>query len=81
MSDIIRCEYCGRSIKGDPVIKVLRGKKHIYCTEFCFRLCFYSVPAITYEDLQKMYKMYCVSVPAQDYHNILNGLIGEEHKL
>lgn len=78
MNKNIQCEYCGRPIKGEPVIKVLRGIKHVFCTDFCFRLYFYDVPTITYADLQKMYKMYCVSVPAEDYHKILSGLIAGE---
>ena len=78
MSKKIQCEYCGRPIKGQAEIRVRRGIKHTFCTEFCFRLYFYDVPTITYSDLQKMYKMYCVSVPAEDYHKTLNGLIGGE---
>jgi hypothetical protein len=78
MSDNIQCEYCSRPIKGNPVNKVLRGKEHIFCSEFCFRLHFYSVPTISYDNLQKMYAFYCVSLPAQDYHKTLYGLIGKE---
>jgi hypothetical protein len=78
MSKTERCKYCGRPIKGEPVNKVLRGKKHAFCSEFCFRLYFYDAPTISYEDLQKMYSFYCVSVPDQDYRKILNELIVEE---
>lgn len=78
MSDDIRCDYCGRPLKAGPVKKTLRGKEHIFCSEFCFRLHFYNVPTISYDDLQKMYAFYCVSIPAQDYHKTLSGLIGEE---
>lgn len=74
----IQCEYCGRPIKGEPEIKVLRGNRHTFCSDFCFRLHFYNVPTITYDDLQKMYSMYCVSIPAKDYHNTLKGLTGGE---
>jgi hypothetical protein len=78
MNKKTQCEYCGRPIKGEPEIRVRRGIKHVYCSDFCFRLDFYDVPTITYADLQKMYSMYCVSVPAEDYHKILNGLTGAE---
>jgi ribosome-binding protein aMBF1 (putative translation factor) len=57
-----RCEFCGRPIKGDPEIVVRRGKIRIYCSDFCFKLHFYDAPTITYEDLQNMYKLRCVSV-------------------
>lgn len=62
MSKGQQCEYCGRPITGEPEIRVRRGKKHVYCSEFCFRLDFYDVPTITYEDLQEMYRLRCVSV-------------------
>jgi hypothetical protein len=56
------CEYCGRPIKGEPEIKTLRGVEHVYCSDFCFKLDFYDVPALTYERLQNMYNLRCVSV-------------------
>ena len=73
-----KCEYCGRPITGEPTIKNLRGKKHTFCSGFCFRLSFYDVPTITYENLQKMYSFYCVSVPLTDFQNTLQELINEE---
>ncbi len=57
-----KCEYCGRPIKGDPEVRVLRGVKHIYCSDFCFKLHFYDAPTISYDDLQHMYDLRCVSV-------------------
>jgi hypothetical protein len=57
-----KCEYCGRHIKGAPEIRTLRGKKHVYCSEFCFRLHFYDAPAISYDDLQNMYRLRCISL-------------------
>jgi hypothetical protein len=78
MRDKIRCEYCSRPITGKPVKKALRSKEHIFCSEFCFRLYFYSVPTISYDDLQKMYALYCVSLPAKDYRETLHALIGKE---
>uniref|UniRef100_A0A7C2P4G2 TRASH domain-containing protein n=1 Tax=candidate division WOR-3 bacterium TaxID=2052148 RepID=A0A7C2P4G2_UNCW3 len=58
----LRCEYCNRQIKNEPEIRVRRGIKHVYCSEFCYRLHFYGVPRITYEDLQKMYELRTISV-------------------
>jgi hypothetical protein len=71
MNEIEKCEYCGRPIKGDPTIKVLRGQKHTFCTEFCFRFYFYDVPTITYEDLQKMYALRCVSIKSPDFRTLV----------
>ena len=71
MNDSSQCEYCERPIKSDPVIKILRGKEHVFCTEFCFRLYFYDVPRITYEDLKKMYELRCVTVKAPDFHTLI----------
>jgi hypothetical protein len=56
------CEYCGRPIEGASEIRTRRGKRHVYCSEFCFRLHFYDAPAISYDDLQNMYKLRCISV-------------------
>lgn len=62
MVDTTQCEYCGRKITRGPEIKVRRGIKHVYCSEFCFRLHFYDVPTITYEKLQDFYDKRTVSV-------------------
>jgi len=62
MSASGRCEYCGRPIKGEAEIKILRGVKHTYCSDFCFKLHFYDAPTISFEDLQNMYKLRCVSL-------------------
>ena len=78
MNDTSRCEYCTRTIKDDPVLKTIKGKQHIYCSEFCYRLLFYNAPAITYDDMQKMYAFYCVSLPADEYHRTLKRLTVEE---
>jgi hypothetical protein len=71
MSDAQKCEYCGRPIKKDPTDKVLRGKKHTFCSEFCFRLFFFKIPGLTYDKLQEMYKVRCVSVPVPDFKELL----------
>jgi hypothetical protein len=73
-----KCEYCSRLITSKPVNKILRNRKHVFCSEFCFRLYFYDVPVISYENLQKMYSFYCVSVPAQEFRKVLNGLKTKE---
>ena len=57
-----KCEFCGRTIIGEPEIVVRRGKKRIYCSDFCFKLHFYDAPGMSYEDLQNMYKLRCVPV-------------------
>jgi hypothetical protein len=62
MGQIEQCEYCGRRITVEPEVKILRGVEHIYCSDFCFKLHFYDVPTISYEDLQDMYKLRCIPV-------------------
>jgi hypothetical protein len=66
-----QCEYCGRPIKGQAEIRVRRGIKHTFCTEFCFRLYFFDVPTITYSDLQKMYELRCVTIKAPDFRTLV----------
>jgi hypothetical protein len=71
MNNEVKCEYCGRPIKGKPEVRVLRGTEHTFCTEFCFRLYFYDVPTITYADLQKMYQLRCVTIKAPDFRTLV----------
>ena len=78
MTDNLYCEYCSRPIKADSVKKVLRGKEHLFCSEFCFRLHFYDAPKISVSDLQKMYAFYCVSLSAEAYHETLRAMMAEE---
>lgn len=60
------CHYCGRVIKGAPEIIVRRGKKKVYCSDFCFKLDFYDAPVITYEALKDMYRQRCIEVRLDD---------------
>jgi hypothetical protein len=62
MDRVEQCEYCGRLITVEPEVKILRGVEHRYCSDFCFKLHFYDAPTISYEDLQKMYKLRCIPV-------------------
>jgi hypothetical protein len=62
MAGTTKCEYCGRPLTGAPEVKVLRGVEHIYCSDFCFKLDFYDVPTISYENLKEMYRLRCVPV-------------------
>ncbi len=78
MNNTPKCEFCGRMIKNDPINKVLRGKKHVFCSDFCFRLYFFDAPPISYEELQKMYSYYCVSLPAKDFYQTVRELTVEE---
>ena len=71
MTKRIQCEYCGRQVVGEPEVKVLRGITHTFCTDFCFRLYFYDVPAMTYADLQKMYELRCMSIKAPDFRSLV----------
>ncbi len=71
MTETVICEKCGRTIKDEPVQKTLRGKKHLFCSEFCFRLYFYDAPNVKFTDLQKMYKVRCVDLHPQDFSKLL----------
>jgi hypothetical protein len=78
MNKAAKCEFCDRTIKNGPVEKVLRGQKHVFCSDFCFRLFFFDAPKISYEELQKMYSYYCVSLPAGEFNRIVSDLTVEE---
>lgn len=71
MSDSKQCECCARPIKGTPEIKTLRGKEHTFCSEFCFRLYFYSAPKSTYDDMKKMYALRFVTIHVPDLHELI----------
>ena len=71
MTNPVICEYCLRPIKTNPVKKTLRSQEHVFCTEFCFRLYFYDVPRITFEDLNKMYELRCVTMEVPDFHTLI----------
>ena len=40
----MKCEYCGEEFQDDPTRKVIRGKRHIFCSEMCYRFYHYRVP-------------------------------------
>jgi hypothetical protein len=80
MNQALKCEYCNRPIKDEPVTKCIKGENHTFCSAFCFRLFFYNAPKISYDDLQKMYSFYCVSVPLSEFQNTLRELENEEAK-
>ena len=71
MNKMDKCEYCSRPLISDPTIKVLRGEKHTFCSEFCFRLYFYDVPDMSFIDLQKMYALRCASIKAPDFRTLV----------
>lgn len=64
----MKCEFCGRPIKGEPVEKVLRGQKHIFCTEMCFRFHYWKVPKF---DLNPVYKKHSISVDVPDFRELI----------
>jgi hypothetical protein len=68
MSNSKQCECCERPIKGTPEIKTLRGKEHTFCSEFCFRLYFYSAPKVSYDDMKKMYTLRFIAMDVPDLH-------------
>jgi hypothetical protein len=65
------CEYCNRPIKTEATLKTLKGQKHVFCSEFCYRLYFYDVPTISYTDLLKMYELRCVTVNAPKFSTLI----------
>ena len=66
-----RCEYCTRPIITESTIKTLKEQKHVFCSEFCFRLYFYDIPIISFDDLQKMYKLRCITFNAPSFKSLI----------
>lgn len=46
MSEKVPCVHCGEIGARGPVIKVLRGSKHVFCSESCYVLYRFNVPPI-----------------------------------
>jgi hypothetical protein len=67
----MKCIYCGRPIKKEPEIKVLKGKKHVFCSETCFRFYLYKVPTITYDAMLKMYSLRTVTINTPDFRELI----------
>jgi len=63
-----QCEFCNRPIKQTPEIRMLRGKEHTFCTEFCFRLYFYNAPKCGYDDMKNMYALRFIPMEVPDLH-------------
>lgn len=64
----MNCQYCGRTIKGKPVKKVLRGQVHIFCTEMCFRFHYWKVPKF---DLNAVYEKHTQSLQCPDFRELI----------
>ena len=64
----MKCEYCERTFEKWPVEKVLRGKRHTFCSETCFVLFFYKYPKF---DMERMYSMFTISVPVPDIRELI----------
>ena len=64
----MKCEFCDRNFEKGPYFRVLRGKKHTFCSESCFNLYHYKVPKF---DLEKMYTETTYKVPAELFDEVL----------
>lgn len=64
----MQCEYCGRTIKRGPVRKVIRGKRHMFCSGTCYNLWFYKVPKF---DMDEMYSQVTLSIPVNRVDKVL----------
>ena len=40
----MKCEYCNRVFEKEAVEKTIRGKKHVFCSEYCYVLYHHRVP-------------------------------------
>ena len=65
----MKCDYCKRTFEKGPVKKVIRGKRLVFCNEYCFVLWYYKVPK---HDHEAMYKMYCpTTVEVKDIRELI----------
>jgi hypothetical protein len=64
----MKCEFCERKFDKGPVEKVVRGERHIFCSQGCFNLYFYNMPKL---DFERMYSTYCESALAPDFRELI----------
>ena len=63
-----KCEFCERTFEKGPYKRVLRGKRHIFCSESCFVLYHYKVPKF---DMEQMYREDTHTIPADVSQKIM----------
>lgn len=71
----MECNYCGRTFEKGPVNKILKGKKYIFCSEYCFVLKLHKVP--TY-DIERTYSVVAKSINVPDFKELLEGENNED---
>ena len=64
----MKCEFCERTFEKGPYERVLRGKRHVFCSESCFNLYHYKYPKF---DMDRMYSVSTYSIPADVVDKIL----------
>jgi len=66
----LKCYYCGRKFEKGSVLKLIKMKKRIFCSEYCYVLHHHKVP--TY-DLERMYSGVAKSFQVPDFRELLEG--------
>lgn len=64
----MKCEFCERDFEKGPYIRVLRGKRYVFCSEGCFNLYHYKFPKF---DVNRMYRETTFTIPAEVAEEIL----------
>ena len=64
----MKCDYCGRAFEKGAVKKTIRGKRHVFCSEYCFVLHHYNMPV---PDMVNCGGANSVRVLAPDFREII----------
>ena len=64
----MKCDYCQKQIKEKPVRKMMKKKKYVFCTEMCFRLHYWQVPAF---NLNAIYAGRTISIECPDFRELI----------
>ena len=40
----MKCDYCSKEFEKDQVVRVIRGKRRTFCSEYCFTLAHHHMP-------------------------------------
>ncbi|MBW2029248.1 MAG: hypothetical protein JRH06_06935 [Deltaproteobacteria bacterium] len=62
------CYYCKRLFEKGPVVKIIKGKRRVFCSEYCYVLHRHRVPGY---DMERTYSVIAKSFQVPDFRELL----------
>lgn len=73
---LMKCDYCGQKFEKGGVEKIIRGERHIFCTECCYVLYHYKMPVLDMTNILGIRGRRLSSVP--DFRQLALSMTEEE---